>query len=277
MLRGYRCIVIAAFGWLSLAASPAPDNGAQADQAAPKGKISKADQHVAAAITEAAKPSEKDRGCTQGKEERQSDLCAQWKAADAASDAARWAMASLFVGIVGTGLLVWTLWETRQSSRRELRAYLFADSVGCYEIWEPKKNRLGRTKKHKTGIVGATVFIKNSGQTPAYKVRHIGEVAICKCFEESLLEIGDGDIKGFLNQIPASGVIHKFRRMAHAPSEEQIAGLKTGNYAVYVFGRIDYEDAFKRRHFTNYKFFYSAWPIPDELTMSFAESGNTAT
>ncbi|MFL9840045.1 hypothetical protein ABS767_03635 [Sphingomonas sp. ST-64] len=42
-------------------------------------------------MDEANKAKEADRGCQRGKDDRSSDLCAQWKAADAAKESADWA------------------------------------------------------------------------------------------------------------------------------------------------------------------------------------------
>ena len=86
MLRGYRCIVIAALGWLSLAASNPPKQAAHHNNSAPQDEITNAANTIAPAVAKAEKTPEKDRGCDQGKDARNSDLCAQWKAADAARD-----------------------------------------------------------------------------------------------------------------------------------------------------------------------------------------------
>ena len=211
------------------------------------------------------------------------DLCAQWAAVEQVAESNRLSSLNVrlavFVALltaIGTGLVVWTFKETRDTSRRELRAYLFPEGVGCYETTETAKNKIGRTITRKTGFVGAGVAVKNSGQTPAYKVSHDSQVCVCKVSEEHLLKINPKTIPGYENPMPPGGFIHKTLRMQAPPTAEQIEGLKSGTYAVYVYGRLEYEDAFERLRFTEYKFLWGGWPIPENIMMNFAQTGNDA-
>jgi hypothetical protein len=61
--------------------------------------------------------SEHARSCRPGEDDRTSELCAQWKAADAGDKAAYWARWSFFLGIIGTLGLLWTLYYTRKAVR----------------------------------------------------------------------------------------------------------------------------------------------------------------
>jgi hypothetical protein len=134
MLRGYRLAVIAAFGWLSLAAGPAPDNANSSKQAKPAQTIERSLETVAAAqdkIAKASETGEYQSPCGDGQYNNKSDLCAQWYAARAAKDAADWAYYALIVGLVGAFGIVIALGLTIQSNRiardtatRQLRAYL---------------------------------------------------------------------------------------------------------------------------------------------------------
>lgn len=71
-----------------------------------------------------------DGGCKRGVDDRQSDLCAQWKAADAATDAARWTfwtwVASLVGLLIGGGTLfaAWRAahWAKQAASHTEAGA-----------------------------------------------------------------------------------------------------------------------------------------------------------
>ena len=56
-----------------------------------------------------------ERPCDEGKDNRHSDLCAQWKAADAASKAAWWAAFGTFVALTGTAGLYWQIVLTRRA------------------------------------------------------------------------------------------------------------------------------------------------------------------
>lgn len=120
MPRGYRCVLVAFVGWLSLAAAPPQES---AEHKAPNAQSETA---KAIADTTAAKKAVEDakyqEPCKHGEDRRYSDLCAQWKAADAAYDAAQWAWYQLgisFFGVIGLGL---TIWLTARSTRASIDA-----------------------------------------------------------------------------------------------------------------------------------------------------------
>ena len=64
---------------------------------------------LSAAVDAMAKPAPADHGCPDRKDIRGSDLCAQWTAADAAREAAAWAMPSFIITLLGTIGLVGTI------------------------------------------------------------------------------------------------------------------------------------------------------------------------
>ena len=66
--------------------------------------------------------SEQVRPCDKGVDNRNSDLCAQWKAADAASRAAFWAMIGTLVASLGTAGLYWQIVLTRRAIQETGRA-----------------------------------------------------------------------------------------------------------------------------------------------------------
>jgi hypothetical protein len=63
-------------------------------------------------------------------------------------------------------------------------------------------------------------------------------------------------------------------------SPQEIEGIKNGSYAVFVYGRIEYRDAFKRPRWSTYKLHYtnSAWPPIGKggAVMTFSPHGNEA-
>lgn len=92
MFRGYRGIIVATC-WLILASAPTPDRGADAENAQTAKNIEKSLESLAtkqAQAVEQAKPGEYQAPCGEGEYNNQSDLCAQWYAARAAGDAAKW-------------------------------------------------------------------------------------------------------------------------------------------------------------------------------------------
>ncbi|RYG38885.1 MAG: hypothetical protein EON93_01175 [Burkholderiales bacterium] len=135
MPRGYRCIVLAAFGWLVLAASP-PDNRAQGkdQRAAQSAQQSLSD--IAAALKSANEPKAPDPGCEQGRDNRNSDLCAQWKAADAAEESATWTrrtfwltLGGLVIGGATLGAAVFAALYARDAAREGARSANAADNT----------------------------------------------------------------------------------------------------------------------------------------------------
>ncbi|MBB3861974.1 hypothetical protein GGQ88_003264 [Novosphingobium hassiacum] len=101
MLRSYRGVILALGLILSgpSHAQPGEDNQSKTEQ-------DSANQlaRIAAAIEKQPITTAADRGCPPSQDNRQSDLCAQWKAADAAAESAQWALWSFW--LTGLGLLV---------------------------------------------------------------------------------------------------------------------------------------------------------------------------
>jgi hypothetical protein len=186
MPRGYRCILVAFIGWLSLAAIN-PQQGSGKPTAATDQNISSAADNITATPQQADEPKGYKDPCRTGDDNRNSDLCAQWKAADAAKSAAQ---AAWWLGGLGTVIGALTLaaaWaaamyakeaakhtkagadEARRAAnaaekglrhsekvtRAELRAYLAA---------EKEKLRLDGNE------ASIDVFLRNVGQTPAEEV-----------------------------------------------------------------------------------------------------------
>jgi hypothetical protein len=100
--------------------------------------------------------------CDPANEKRDSDLCAQWKAADAAAKAAKWAKIAAWLGGISGLLVIAALFLAfqsnsiaRQTAKRQLRAYVGIEWIGVSGF-----------------VVGETpsseIRAKNFGQTPAH-------------------------------------------------------------------------------------------------------------
>lgn len=98
--KGYRCAILAALGWLTMAAAPAPDNLGSVDQHQPSAMI----ERVADVQADQAEPNSYRAPCRDGEYNNQSELCAQWYAARAARDAADWAYWAIFWTVIALGL-----------------------------------------------------------------------------------------------------------------------------------------------------------------------------
>ena len=179
MLRGYR-LYIAALGLVLT--SPSYGQERQADKGKPERNTPSQLERITAAIEKQPIASTPDRGCQPGQDDRQSDLCAQWKAADAATDAAYWAQLTWVAGIIGlvigggTLFAAWraahwakkaadhtetaataakdSLTHAKEMAAVQLRPYLHVDEIA----FEPKAVK---------GRKDVAIRVKNFGSTPA--------------------------------------------------------------------------------------------------------------
>jgi hypothetical protein len=151
---------------------------------------------------------------------------------------------------VATGVMAWftisltrytkLLWTSGEKhSERELRAYVFYESA---DIARPDD----------FSEITARVKILNSGQTPAYRVRH--SIAVI---------VADHDLVDFpVPQMEASEmslgpqVKYTMERRLILDRQQQ-ADVRGGTKRIYVFGRINYVDTFKNQQFTNFRMYYS--------------------
>jgi hypothetical protein len=101
MLRGYRCIIVAVAGLILIGANPAPQTSGQGKQANSTQTVSAKPQGADPASPKQEVAQRPDPGCNDRRDNRDSDLCAQWKAADAAYDAARAGESQVLIGWIG--------------------------------------------------------------------------------------------------------------------------------------------------------------------------------
>lgn len=118
MSRGYRIIILATVGWLILASAPTPSDKSQYKQTETSKAVPESAQSIAVSLSgpvEVIQRPEAKPPCGPRKYSSDDDLCAQWKAADAATDGARWSFWSLILAAVGTiGVLI-SLYYTRKA------------------------------------------------------------------------------------------------------------------------------------------------------------------
>lgn len=160
-------------GSIALVAPPNPHVGYPGpDQARP----SQIRQAPTPAPPEVGEPPFYKQPCRNTPEDRQSDLCAQWEAAD-------WTKWGVLVGILGTIALIYQIMLTREAvedtseatqemrraneiaretMQRQLRAYF--DFNGVFWLWD------GTTDVRDTPPTGFRVCIKNYGHTPGTQV-----------------------------------------------------------------------------------------------------------
>lgn len=193
---------------------------------------------------ESEEPSNEHRPCRRGVDDRKSDLCAQWKAADAAVDAANYALGAILLSLVGTALVAATFLAQQMTSRAELRAYVRATPKGLPRFIEGEK-------------ACALIEVTNSGATPAYDMVQYGTVLVLKhpLTSDPLSNI-------IRHGIPAPTTLHNGSDALKANiygydkvTPEQMADIESGAKAIFVIGNVEYRDAFRRRHVTEFCYF----------------------
>lgn len=191
MLRSYRGIIFALIGLVSIGAGEPPKTQIQAEATKEKQEIAKSLESIATSLQRANESSDATKPCANDEEDRNSDLCAQWKAADAASDAARWAwwqlvagMIGLLLGLVTMGAAIAAAWfakgardETKRSAdladssleytkivtQRQIEAFVYIGSASYHD--KPIEYSFDNQN---FGIV--TFTVQNFGKTMAYDV-----------------------------------------------------------------------------------------------------------
>jgi hypothetical protein len=186
MPRGYRRYIFAAFGCLILAASP-PQTKRRQDQGQTSEAIAKSLENVAAALERNNEAAGYNPDCEPGSDNRRSDLCAQWKAADAAAESASWAGWFFWVSIAGTVIGAFTLgaagaaaYFAKQAADHtaagatETKRQAEAAEKGILQSQAELRAAFGsiREEVHRAGEAGVNLYVdlQNTGQTPAHGV-----------------------------------------------------------------------------------------------------------
>lgn len=249
MPAGYRSIILALGLILGAANHPNAESGNKPAQAQQSAETSL--QNISSRYDEQAKRAksseQQEAPCGQGKYGSSADLCAQWKAADAAANGAWWAWAAGIAGIVSTVGVIAALiiglhsnWIARDSARRELRAYI-----------QPGSTNINYRVGHKASFF---VVIKNSGVTPATNVRHWILFAYSddpvdpRFFREYESSLRGGAV--FYRDMPVTLIGHS----SSIVTPEQNARIIAGIGAFYCWGRVDYIDAFKNPQFITFRY-----------------------
>ena len=247
MLRGYRGIV-AALG-LILAAHH-PNVAAQPKQPAAQERSADALESIATRYNEQAERAERSpegNPCQPGDDQRNSDLCAQWKAADAAADSAWWAARGTWISgisgllvILAIGLAFQSNWIARDTAKRQLRAYLNITSLNGNPFG------VGTT-------VAAHFTVTNSGQTPAHDV--ITNVSLCKRMNPvdlNSLVLEPLETSASKLVVAAGQPIFSFAEIA-ATSKAEFDAFHAGQSSYFVYGHIQYRDVFGEKWVTLFR------------------------
>jgi len=152
-------------------------------------------------------------------------------------------------------------WLTRDTAKRELRAYIsILAKITSLDAEDP---------------IRAQVLISNSGKTPAYRLRVFAGIKFPEAPVEADLtgplgsqssnDVGPGDRTDFFVQAP--------RQLTEAEKSE----IRAGSKAIYVYGIITYDDAFRRRQFTKFRYMMGGAVGVRGTFLAICEDGNEST
>ena len=119
--------------------------------------------------------------------------------------------------------------------------------------------------------------IKNFGQTPAYDIIHWARMEVLPPIQENTLIPPRINTGTHAMSLAPNASFTKSIWFGRRLSAEEKQDIVSGSLAIFVYGRIDYVDAFGKPHFTTYRLIYSKSfypPIGKEAVFNFCASGN---
>ena len=178
-----------------------------------------------------------------------------------------------------TFLLVKVGWKQDATIKQQNRAFIGVDSVSLNDkgvIW---KSGSGKPQIVKADFrnIGAYIVIKNSGNTPAYKVRHLAFVDVRRVNDEPTVFTPKLIPEKSMSAIPPGGNTTKNIIRPPRMTPEELEALKVGTSAIYVCGAVHYLDAFGAERVTNYKMkWFGNYPFHPSTGGYFCDDGNEA-
>lgn len=174
--------------------------------------------------------------------------------------------AFVLITAIATATAAWYTrkeWQTSlDNGRRQLRAYVFPDQANL--LWQ--------------GIAKPTVaeiVLKNSGQTPAYRLSTVAMIAVSDYPLRDNLAVHS--IPPNHTVIPPAGSYALSVAMEEPLTTDQLKAIQKGTQAIYAYGEIAYADAFGECRLTRYQFYYtgSGGDNGSRIGLFYLDQGNT--
>jgi len=150
--------------------------------------------------------------------------------------------------------------DGRNTAERQLRAYVFVNTVTL--SYQP--NQAPRAK----------ITIKNSGQTPAYKVTHWSAMNVAEFPLKK--PPPPPSTKATIDNLPPGGGSDNVIVMMRPINIDDVTAFGLHTAALYVVGHIDYTDAFNIRRCTGYRQYVGGDVGFNGQQMAIAAEGNDA-
>jgi hypothetical protein len=178
-----------------------------------------------------------------------------WKP-EAITAAATIVLAFLTLVLATATLFLWLstrrlVWGAEDTAQRQLRAYI---SVNPSEI-----SRITPTETFHFAFV-----LLNGGSTPAYSVGQVGELQLTEHplpenFPFPNLPPERKSLTMVPPRIPSIGHLLATSKFTKDEIIEILTGAPEGGRRLYIFGHVDYIDAFKKKHWTRFCFSFPGW------------------
>ena len=281
MSGGYRLLVIAL--GLVLASNHAYAKSGDKQQKAEQ-PIAQSLSDIAAANrqqAELAKRADQDEtSCSQRQYGSSADLCAQWKAADAASDSAWWAWIAGISTVISTSAVLIAIGLTyqanaiaRDTAKRQLRAYVFLSDANGQGTISHFRYAVGEPPH-------CMINIKNYGTTPAYKMVYQRGVIVCPWPLPDDFEFPPDDTVNFAagsSLAPNDETCFPIPKVDQAVTQNEFDMVKRGELTIYIWGRVRYSDSFGVSQLTNFCLGTDVNSVSDEHGLRHSHRHNEAT
>ena len=193
---------------------------------------------------EATKADPKDAPCVPATDQRTSDLCAQWKAADAADASARYAMFALWISLFTLIGVAVTVLHTQQTVRIA-QATLQADRAWLTPripkiTWKGHRDPDGKPYQP---VLSIRLQWENTGRSPAVNIRHFAQFRLIPKDTHPPAFTPDK-----VHHVAALGVGRPFNPLLQKIAGEFAVQYLTREADLYVYSRIDYDDVFGKAH-----------------------------
>ena len=167
--------------------------------------------------------------------------------------------------------LIWTIIVMNRTAKRQLRAYVMPQAASLID-----GTMLQPPQAHRANVPGTVLNFMNFGETPAYEVVSWAQIAVTQPINENNLVVPTLQ-RMFAAPLGAKGTMPKALWFNRALTATERTDIANGQQAIYLYGRIEYLDAFKMKRFTNFRLHYIGQfpPLPGAV-LYFSEKGNNA-
>jgi hypothetical protein len=281
MFRAHKLMLAAIAGLALVSASPSKQGGAQAENPQAGKAITNKAATADPAIPEQPIAPRPDEGCKRGDDDRKSDLCAQWKAADAAYDSAWWTGATFYTALIGLLLgsatmaaaIAAAIYAKRaaeateatvkigeEASERQFRPWLTVKIDSPFRL---------HTVNGLPKFMGS-VHIENVGHTPAVNISYVA--TMCVGYEPDIQMMIDFSARrkeyfGFIGDMFPGKFVTRAVRAEHSGRPVQ---MTTCYFVISVF----YRSVFSETDKVTACFFRVYAPDNDDKMIDLSQSRN---